>query len=67
MENPGTGPLIESGQILNIYVLAIDGDRATKLDENGWGVKAALGKNSVALSVMLLVTDDGYELLTEIV
>ena len=63
---PGTGPSIKSGQILNIHVMAIDGERNTKLHKNGWGVQAKIGENSVALSAMVLVTDTGYELLTSI-
>ena len=62
----GTGPSIKPGQILNIHVMAIDGERNTKLHKNGWGVQAKIGKNSVALSTMVLVTDTGYELLTSV-
>lgn len=63
---PGTGPKIKSNQILNIHIMAVDGKSSIKLHENGWGLAANTGNNSVALSTMVLVTETGYELLTSI-
>ncbi|MCJ8311461.1 MAG: M24 family metallopeptidase [Saccharospirillaceae bacterium] len=61
----GTGEVIKSGQILNIQVMAIDGKRDIKLHKNGWGVTAIDANNSVVLSAMVLVTDTGYERLSQ--
>ncbi len=61
-----TGPPIKEGQILNIHVLASEGKRYTNLSKNNWGVKTKDGTPSVALSAMVLVTSEGYELLSSI-
>jgi methionyl aminopeptidase len=61
-----TGPLMRTGQILNIHVLANEGKRSVVIKSDGWGVKSKDGSNSVALSAMALVKEDSYELLSAI-
>lgn len=61
-----TGPVIHEGQILNIHVLAIEGKRAIITKNDGWGVKSKDGSTSIALSAMVLVKPEGYELLSDI-
>jgi methionyl aminopeptidase len=62
-----TGPIIHAGQILNIHVLANEGKRSVVIKGDGWGVKSTDGRNNVALSAMVLVKKESYELLSAIV
>lgn len=61
---PNTGTALEKDQIINIHVLITDGSGDIRLHPNRWGVKINSGKLSVALSMMVLVTEDGHEVLT---
>jgi methionyl aminopeptidase len=61
-----TGPIMRTGQILNIHVLANEGKRTVVIKGDGWGVKSKDGRNSVALSAMVLVKEESCELLSAI-
>ena len=64
--NKNTGSKIKTGQILNIYILANEGKQSVILDTDNWGVKTKDGSDSAAISAMVLVKPDGYELLSDI-
>lgn len=60
--------LMQSGQVLNVYVLAQTGEYNTRVSlSNGLETFTSDGGDSVVLSVMVEVTSDGYRLLTRFV
>lgn len=63
--NAGSGPVMQTDQILNILVLATDGNNEVSLKNDGWGVITKDGCTSIALSAMVLVTKTGFELLSQ--
>lgn len=59
-----SGDVIESGMIFTIEPMINTGDHRSKLLSDGWTVKTKDGGLSAQFEHTILVTDDGYELLT---
>ena len=59
-----TGPIIKSGMIFTIEPMINEGTYKTKVLEDKWTVKTLDGKLSAQFEHTILVTDDGYEILT---
>ncbi|MBI4093284.1 MAG: type I methionyl aminopeptidase [Candidatus Kerfeldbacteria bacterium] len=62
---PGTGSLLRSGQAIAIEPMVTAGSFAIKTDPDGWTVRTSDGGLAAHEERTVLVTDDGYELLTE--
>ncbi len=62
---PGTGPIMTPGMCFTIEPMVNMGKHKIKTDKsNGWIVRTKDGKPSAQWEVQLVVTDDGYELLS---
>ena len=62
---PGTGPILAPGMCFTIEPMVNAGAPGINMDDpNGWTVRTADGSDSAQWEVQLVVTDDGYELLS---
>ena len=62
---PGTGPILAPGMCFTIEPMVNAGAPDIDMsDPNGWTVRTADGSDSAQWEVQLVVTDDGYELLS---
>ncbi len=65
VSEPGTGPIMVPGLCFTIEPMVNAGAPDITTDEdNGWIVRTADGSDSAQWEVQLVVTDDGYELLS---
>ena len=61
----GTGPVLVPGMCFTIEPMINAGEHDIDMsDPNGWTIRTADGKPSAQWEVQLVVTDDGYELLS---
>lgn len=60
----GTGPTLKAGQTIAIEPMATLGDKAVFVEADGWTVSSRDGSLSAHFEHTVLVTDDGYEILT---
>lgn len=60
----GTGPLLKSGMTLAIEPMATLGGGDVFVEADGWTVRARDGSRAAHFEDTILVTDDGYEILT---
>ncbi|ABC29767.1 Methionine aminopeptidase [Hahella chejuensis KCTC 2396] len=63
---PDTGPKVQVGRILNIHVMATEKRAKIEHSSDGWGVSSAQGGLCVGYSAMVLVTENGHEILSDI-
>lgn len=61
---PGTGPILKEGMCLAIEPMVAEGDYEVKILKDGWTTKTKDGKLSSHYENTLVVTKDGYEILT---
>ena len=62
---PGEGPVLVPGMCFTIEPMVNAGAPGINMnDPNGWTVRTADGSDSAQWEVQLVVTDDGYELLS---
>ncbi len=62
---PGEGPVLVPGMCFTIEPMVNAGGAAIDMnDPNGWTVRTADGSDSAQWEVQLVVTEDGYELLS---
>ena len=65
VEEAGTGPVLVPGMCFTIEPMINAGAQEIDLsDPNGWTVRTADGSDSAQWEVQLVVTEDGYELLS---
>lgn len=60
----GTGSTLKSGMTIAIEPMATVGDYHVKMDRDGWTIRTADGSLSAHFEHTVLITDDGYEILT---
>ncbi len=62
---PGTGPILAPGLMFTIEPMINRGEAAIDMsDPNGWTVRTADGLPTAQWEVQLVITEDGYELLS---
>ena len=61
---PGTGPLLKEGMVICIEPMLTLGKRYVYLMDDNWGVKTDDGMPAAHYEHTVLVTKDGYEILT---
>ena len=61
---PNTGPRLKPGMCICIEPMLTFGHRDVYLLDDGWGVKTQDGSNAAHFEHTILVTEDGYEILT---
>ena len=61
---PNTGPRLKPGMCICIEPMLTFGKRYVYLEDDGWGVRTQDGKNAAHYEHTVLVTEDGYEILT---
>jgi len=61
----GAGEIIKEGMTLALEPMVNQGDYHVTVDTDGWGIRTADGKLSAHFEHTVLVTKDGYEILTE--
>jgi len=61
---PGTGLRLEPGMILCVEPMINEGRRAITVDPDGWNTRTRDGKLSSRCEHMVLVTENGHEVLT---
>lgn len=62
--NAGSGPILKSGMTICIEPMVAEGKPQTRVLGDGWTVKMRDGKLSAHYENTILVTDEGYEILT---
>jgi methionyl aminopeptidase len=60
----GTGERLQSGMTIAIEPMATLGSEAVSIDSDGWTVRAKDGSMAAHFEDTVLVTDDGFEILT---
>jgi methionyl aminopeptidase len=60
----GTGPKLESGMTIAIEPMATLGTDRVSIDTDGWTVRSTDGSMAAHFEDTVLVTDDGFEILT---
>ena len=60
----GTGPVLKEGMVIAVEPMLNLGSRKVYILENGWTIITADGKPSAHFEHTVLVTKDGYEILT---
>ncbi len=61
---PNTGPRLKPGMCICVEPMLTFGHRDVYLEDDGWGVRTQDGKNAAHFEHTILVTEDGYEILT---
>lgn len=62
----GTGPILQEGMCLAIEPMVAEGKHNTRVLGDGWTVKMKDGKNGAHYENSIVVTKDGYEILTKL-
>lgn len=62
----GTGPQLKSGMTIAVEPMATLGDHRIFIDNDGWTVRTKDGSVSAHFEHTVLVTDNGYEVLTSV-
>jgi methionyl aminopeptidase len=60
----GTGPKLSSGMTIAIEPMATLGTQAISIDNDGWTIRTRDGSLSAHFEHTILITDNGYEILT---
>ena len=60
----GTGPVLAKGMALAIEPMILEGRKDTRILGDGWTVKSKDGKLTCHYENTVIVTDDGYEIIT---
>ncbi|HET9411937.1 MAG TPA: type I methionyl aminopeptidase [Candidatus Saccharimonadales bacterium] len=60
----GTGPALKAGMTIAIEPMATLGDYRIKMDPDGWTIRTADGSLAAHFEHTVLITQDGYEILT---
>ena len=60
----GTGPILNAGMTIAIEPMATLGDYKIKTDADGWTIRTADGTLAAHFEHTVLITHDGYEILT---
>ena len=60
----GTGTALKSGMTIAIEPMATLGDYHVAMDRDGWAIRTVDGSLSAHFEHTVLITDDGYEILT---
>ena len=60
----GTGPLLQVGMALAIEPMVLEGKKETRVLGDGWTVKSRDGKLTCHYENTIVVTKDGYEIIT---
>jgi methionyl aminopeptidase len=60
----GTGTALKSGMTIAIEPMATIGDYHIKMDRDGWTIRTIDGSLAAHFEHTVLITDDGYEILT---
>jgi methionyl aminopeptidase len=60
----GTGPALKAGMTIAIEPMATLGGHQVKMDQDGWAIRTADGSLSAHFEHTVLITQDGYEILT---
>ena len=60
----GTGPILTKGMALAIEPMILEGKKDTRILGDGWTVKSKDGKLTCHYENTVVVTDDGYEIIT---
>jgi len=63
---PGNGPILQEGMCLAIEPMVAMGKNLTRVLNDDWTVKMRDGKNSAHYENTIVVTKDGYEILTKL-
>ena len=63
---PGTGPILKEGMVIAIEPMVNAGTKNVKVLSDGWTVVTSDGKKSAHFEHTILVTKDGYEILTTV-
>jgi methionyl aminopeptidase len=58
------GPVLEAGMTIAVEPMATMGDYKVKTDEDGWTIRTVDGSRSAHFEHTILITEDGYEVLT---
>ncbi len=61
----GKGPMLKAGMTIAIEPMATLGDWRIKFDDDHWTIRTVDGSLAAHFEHTVLVTDDGYEILTE--
>ena len=61
----GTGTALKAGMTIAIEPMATLGGYHVKMDRDGWGIRTADGSLSAHFEHTVLITPDGYEILTQ--
>lgn len=61
----GTGSVLKAGMTIAIEPMATLGSYRVKLDKDGWSISTADGSLAAHFEHTVLITKDGYEILTE--
>jgi methionyl aminopeptidase len=62
----GSGPVLRAGMTIAIEPMATLGTYAVTLDDDNWTVRTADGSSAAHFEHTVLITDRGYEILTQI-
>lgn len=60
----GTGPILQKGMTLAIEPMVLEGRKDTRVLGDGWTVKSKDGKLTAHYENTVVVTDEGYEIIT---
>ena len=60
----GTGPLLQKGMALAIEPMILEGRKDTRILGDGWTVKSKDGKLTCHYENTIIITDEGYEIIT---
>jgi len=60
----GTGPRLKEGMVICIEPMLTFGERYIYIEDDGWTIKTDDEKNAAHYEHTVLVTKDGYEILT---
>lgn len=60
----GTGPILQEGMCLAIEPMVLEGKKETRVLGDGWTVKSRDGKLTCHYENTVVVTSDGYEIIT---
>lgn len=64
--NPGTGPILKTGMTIAVEPMITEGNYDVVLSDDKWTYETKDGSLAAHYEHTVLVTDDGYEILTEL-
>lgn len=60
----GTGPLLQKGMAIAVEPMILEGKKDTRILGDGWTVKSKDGKLTCHYENTIVITEDGYEIIT---